>query len=270
VQEEFFWPPERIPSYEQKTYAGLANGYREALRTGTAALVGPGEVDGIPVLWIKVESKWLPDVEDDRLHEWAQEVAVARGTYEPVAKRETRDGKPGPQTGARILRMEMLPAGEGDFEAPPPHTPLEGGALMCCGPGEDISLSDAESVLGRRPVWLGREFRALPLARVSRTTYGFRPRQAEEWQTMHGVTLVYGRLLGSGQPDLASAFVRVEEVPRLHPAFRPASIVPAEGKAFLSGDSAFLRAGGVYVSIQAPSEDVALAAARALRPLPTG
>ena len=256
VQEEFLWGPERVPSYERKTYAGFADGYRAALAGGTAKVAGPGVVEGIPVIWIKVESKWLPDVADGKLHEWAQEVAVSRETYEPVAKRESRDGNPAEQTGGRILEFELLPKGSGDFDAERANEqPLSGGAIMCCGPGEDIDAGQASGVLARPALWLGREFEGLRLTRVARTQYGLRPKGAEEWQLTYGVRFEYG-----------GREVVLEEITRLHPAFG-ATFVPPEGNVYVSYGRASLRVGDVYVSIRAPSDAVAVDAARALRPV---
>src|SRR5207253_6827430 len=52
VQGDAVYPPGRVP-YLDRTLAVLANGYRQALRDGTARVLGPDVVDGRPVYWIR-------------------------------------------------------------------------------------------------------------------------------------------------------------------------------------------------------------------------
>jgi hypothetical protein len=84
---------------------GIVANYRESLESGRARLLRDGVVDGTPVHWIFAGAVWnWHDVEV-----WALEVAVSRRTYEPVAVRTTRDGKPRPAGITRIVRYETLP-----------------------------------------------------------------------------------------------------------------------------------------------------------------
>ena len=137
--------------------------YRPALENGTARVVGEDVVDGIPVYWIIVRALMLPDVADHKKHEFAQQVAISRKTYKPVAMKYTRDRQPPPDGIEHILRFETVSPEEADFTSAPEKS-LDGVAVMA---GSDpIDISQAGEVLGQTPFWLGREFAGLPLAQA--------------------------------------------------------------------------------------------------------
>jgi hypothetical protein len=139
--------------------------YRQALENGTARVAGEDIVDGVPVYWIIARSQMLPDVADNRNHEWAQQVAISRETFKPVAMRYTRDRQAPEGTTERILRFETLSVGESDFTSSAGSS-LDGRAFR---EGRvPISLHDAPAVLGRTPYWLGQAHKGLPLAQVAR------------------------------------------------------------------------------------------------------
>jgi hypothetical protein len=151
-------PPEEL--------VALGREYRQALESGSARVAGDDVIDGERVTWITLRRSMDLDVADDRLHEWTQQVAVSRDTFKPVALRETRDGKPGPGTFQRVLELEMLPSGEGDFTAPEGEA-LEGKVFK--EGREAIPLEQAKETLGRTPLWLGRAHEGLSLAQAFRT-----------------------------------------------------------------------------------------------------
>jgi hypothetical protein len=139
--------------------------YRRALETGTARVVGKDVIDGVPVHWIVVRSQMLPDVADNRDHEWAQQVAVSQETYKPVAMRYTRDGTAPEGVTERILRYETVSLEQANF-AQPREVGLEGTAFR---EGRvPINLDQAADVLGRTPFWLGEQHEGLPLVHVTR------------------------------------------------------------------------------------------------------
>lgn len=153
----------RNPNDEELTT--LWQDYRTALERGTARPVGDDVIDGVPVRWIIVRSQMLPDVSDGRDHEWAQQVAISKKTYKPVAMRYTRDRKAPKGTLSRILRYETVSVDEADFtKAREPS--LDGMAFR--EGQEPIELEQAAAVLGRTPYWLGQSHAGLPLAQVSR------------------------------------------------------------------------------------------------------
>jgi hypothetical protein len=273
VTDEGMQPTAKLPTFERRLYGGLADGYRRALQTGTAKLAGTGVVDGIPVYWIKVESRWLPDVADHKQHEWAEEVAVSRDTYEPVATQEARDNEAPWFTRERILRYETLPAGQGDFTAARSREPVVGAAMMTGG-WQPISRERAQQLVGGRALWLGDSFRGIALAGIGRSSFGVRPLGSTTWNTIQSAHFFYGRLTQppySGSRPLAPdygqpPFVSVEELPVLNLASR--WYVPPSGSTYLVASSAFLRNNGIFVRIDASSRGLALAAAEALHELP--
>jgi hypothetical protein len=162
VQDEELYEPKEPPA----DLAALGREYKQALESGRALITGEATIDGEPVVWVTIHSEMLADVADGKDHEWAQQVAVSRHTFKPVALRETRDGQPGPETGQRVLQLDFLPVGAGDFTAPKGHSregPFKQGR-------EPIALEQAGTVLGRTPLWLGQAYRSLRLGQVYRET----------------------------------------------------------------------------------------------------
>jgi len=163
VQGEELYKPKK-PAAE---LAALGREYKQALESGTARVTGSDTIGGEPVVWITIHSELLPDVADGKGHEWAQQVAVSKRTYKPVALRETRDRKPGPETLQHVLNLQLIARDEADFTTSRPSR--EGTAFE-----EDrdaIPLEQAASPLGgQTPLWLGRDYNGLPLAQVYRET----------------------------------------------------------------------------------------------------
>jgi hypothetical protein len=155
VDEAAEAPPELV---------ALGRDYRRALQSGSARIAGEDVIDGERVTWIVVRRELLPDT-DGLDHEWTQQVAVSNETFRPVATRDTRDGREPVGTRGRVLELETLAAGEGDFTGGSAGT--GGGAFN--GGRRPIGLERAAGVLGRRPVWLGQEHAGLALAEVSET-----------------------------------------------------------------------------------------------------
>ena len=160
-------------SAQDQELTALWQEYRGALERGTARVVGPDVIDGMPVHWIVVRSQMLPDVADNKDHEFAQQVAVSDETYKPVAMRYTRDGKAPEGVTERILRFETISRPDADFtqdtEAGLDGTAFQEGRTT-------ISRDQAAEVLGQSPLWLGENHAGFPLAQVSRidTTTGTR------------------------------------------------------------------------------------------------
>lgn len=155
------------PTQPSTELEALGRDYKHALETRTARVSGEGIVDGEPVAWVTIHSEMLPDVADGKDHEVAQQVAVSKRTFEPLALRATRDGKQGPDTLQRVLGLEFLPDGAGDFTASPALS-LDGQGFSQG--GEPMSLDKVRETLGRTPFWLGRKYDGLPLAQVHRVT----------------------------------------------------------------------------------------------------
>jgi hypothetical protein len=156
-----------IPREPPAEIVALGRDYRKALEDGTARVADEGSIDGEPVAWVTIRSRLLPDVADGKDHEWAQQVAVSRRTFKVVALREARDGEPIPISRERVLEAEFLPKGSGNF-ARPAQPSLEGRGFSQG--RRPLPLEQASSLLGREPLWLGREYHGLALAQVLRET----------------------------------------------------------------------------------------------------
>jgi hypothetical protein len=139
--------------------------YRTALEDGTARVVGEDVVGGVPVYWVIVWRQMLPDVEDNKLHELAQQVAISRETFKPVAMKYTRDRKTDPRGTERILRYETVSVAEADFTSSPDSS-LEGQSMSMG--NKPIAIEQADEVLGRVPLWLGERFAGLPLVQTEK------------------------------------------------------------------------------------------------------
>ncbi len=127
-------------------YTSLGTGYREALESGQAEVLGEDVVEGTPVYWIKIG----PNNHD---------VAVSRETFEPVFIRVTQNGTTGL---TRIVAYHTMPAGSAQLEVTTPQTlPSELGSY-----GAEVELTDAASLLGRPPVWAGPSLNGLAPSRL--------------------------------------------------------------------------------------------------------
>jgi hypothetical protein len=159
---------EREETFERnngdRELTALWRDYRHALERGTARVIGEDTVDGVPVYWIIVHAQMLPDAADGKDHEFAQQVAVSRETFKPVAMKYTRDRQEPPDGIARILRFETVSVEEADF-AGPAEPSVEGPYREGRTP---IELDQADDVLGRAPVWLGDRHAGLPLVQIAK------------------------------------------------------------------------------------------------------
>ena len=275
VEGEVITPVGRDFSPE-KTLAAIATDYRDALRDGTARVLESAALRGEPVYWIRVESGMFPDVADGKLHELARDVAVSQETFEVVATRETFDGELQPDGISIVLEAESLPAGEGDFTR---ATPDRTGVNTQIGARDgSLTLSEASAVLGRPAVWAGRRVGGLELARVWTDVRKVRNGGPGAWKEFNGVTFFYGTLdEADSAPTLPALqtdpepYVRIAQSTRLDPGFRRGvrSYVPPEGSVLVNGGRlGAMYSDGVHVGIEASSEELLMAAARALEPVP--
>lgn len=144
----------------------LWRNYRAALERGTARVIGEDVVDGVPVYWIIVRALMLPDIADGKKFEFAQQVAISRETFKPVAMRYTRDREVREEGTERILRFETVSVDEADFTADPSLSP---DGLAFSQETKPLGrIAEAAEVLGRTPFWLGPEFGGLPLAQAAK------------------------------------------------------------------------------------------------------
>ncbi|MCZ7588693.1 MAG: hypothetical protein M5U27_07520 [Gaiella sp.] len=265
VQSDVVRTPDRLATHEDAFLRGFLTRYRSALQSGTATAVGEGTLEGTPVTWLQIDAQSLPDVADQRDHLWAQEVAVARDSGIPVYLRETRDGEPGPDTGAAVLSFETLPTGAVDLAPRPEPTPT----AVRIGAEGTITAREANALLGGHAVSLGDEFAGLSLALIQQMSYASGYDQATGlWQhETRGARFFYGSTR-DGIPDFSAPYLSLSETTELFPGvvFGPRGYVPPPGTVLLQTERrGILRLRGIYVTIEASAKETVITAARALR-----
>jgi hypothetical protein len=273
VTSDFLMPPGAVSAREVEQYKALLDRYRADLRSGKARVVGRGSVNGRAVLWIRLRGQWLPDVDDGHYHLFAQEVAVDRDTFEPVYSRFTRDGRQGPVgSGLLFLKLETLPAGQGDFDVDP-SVPSRHGTYAGAELGRDLRRNDLARLFGRPAIWLGPSHEDKPLAESRELLFKHKEKRDDPWQVVRGATLFYGEL----RPERAGIRLREENKPyvlltqaaAIAPMWRGAELAANVPEGSIQVDATrvgFLRMGGLYVSINAKRLRDVLSAATALRP----
>jgi hypothetical protein len=296
-EQELWWDPARglheIDRFDGKPYVdrlskalpppeqdpiplGFASGYRKALESGRAKVIGDGEIVGHKVTWIR----FYPGGGGPEGPTF--DVAVDRETAKPVFARYTVGGDRTIRFGRSVIVADSLPAGHGDF-TPKPVPPrmtisLAGGGTAFW---RRVSASRAESILGRPPVWLGARSAGLSFS-------GFRPAVVMvgnnfQKRVNFGIGAMYGPVY---EPMTRKPWVQVAQYSKL--TFKTLFMEPNEDKiwrtarpgsvlVYSSGDvtapffgkvvRGYLRKDGLYVSIAAPKAKQVIAAARSLRSL---
>ena len=236
--------------------ATFVRGYRSALARGELEVVRRGRLDGDRVVWVRAS---LPGARKD-------EVALDATTDLPRAFRLVV----GAESGGPLWRVPEIDSrllSEPDFTPrPPPAGPVAGGIQS----EQTITLEEAARLLdgrGRRP---GRDVAGLKLNRVvsqelTRTLADGRLEKSI------GLELVYG--------DTKSEFVTIQQAPRPEPAYRFVegrltfgfAPIPEGAVALVVPDRpgvdpwlGQLRAGDVFLTIQASRRQLVLDAARSL------
>ena len=100
VQFDTVLGPDEMPEHATSIYSSLGAGYREALESGQAEVVGEDTVDGTAVYWIRIED--------------GHDVAVSRDTFEPTYIRVTQNGTPAL---TRIVTYETVEPGSAPLDA---------------------------------------------------------------------------------------------------------------------------------------------------------
>jgi hypothetical protein len=237
---------------------GFVDGYRQALAAGQAREAGSGRLDGRPVDWLAFETSG-----------GSERVALDHTTHKPVLLENDSGWR------LRITSIETIPFAAADFRRPTedevPEQPsfgraadtqslqLEGSAIAAAVPGA---------------VWAGPSVNGLALTKAERqslrTTFA---NQARPPQTGAGLELEYGTLNPSGRLDASQPYLRIQGAPSRALAFGNMwgfvrGDDPPEGWLYTSGSLpvGFTVVEGTYVTIQASSADLLLAAASALEP----
>ena len=172
----------------------------------------------------------------------------------------------------RVLEIGSVDRDAADFSKPR----IEHRALSTGVAGEDpIDLQQARTLLGRAAFWAGKEVagRKLALVRRQEVRVGFGRDSGVPPRTGVALELVYGQVQnGHGSGDFVAISEATDpEYVWAWPQTPWVRQVP-EGSLRFNLFGAFLQRDGVYVQILhfPPSEEVALAVARALRPIGSG
>jgi hypothetical protein len=256
---------------------GFATGYREALESGKAEVIGDGEIQGHKVTWIRFSPGGGVTFD----------VAVDRTSAKPVFTRYTTGGDRTFKVERTVLLAESLPRGSGDFDVKPVPQ-LNKLVLGGSGVGKRVVPGRAVAILHRTPLWLGPRY-------AGKAFKGFLPAFVLRGQGLKnrrdiGVEAVYGQAFAFSPNPGKRVWARVGQYPRLR--FEIGYMEPNEGKiwraaragsllVYETGDVApspllgiaagYTRRNGLYVKVMAPTAALVESAARALRPLrPSG
>jgi len=203
----------------------------------------------------------------------AGELGVSEDTLRVVAVKEALGGIDG------ILQVETIAAGEGDFSGE-----LRGSrpaTSFVFQPFESVLLtpSEASAAGGGRALWVGPQIGGLELARIWTQV-------VEQWWSPNelprrerGITFFYGALAVMESepgrtigPDISQPYVRIWQslTGAVAGHGRLSGYVPPEGSVLVADGTGVIVRDGVHVTIRASSDELVLAAARALEPVPAG
>jgi hypothetical protein len=145
-----------------------------------------------------------------------------------------------------------------------------------------LTPSEASAVLGRPALWAGPSVAGLRLARIwdDERGEGYDPRSKRWAKTFSGATFYYGALDNSGNPASPAGasraapapFVQVDESRTLDLGFQRVVVhySPPEGSILVfDAGIAVMQKDGLYLELEASSESLLLAAARALERVPS-
>jgi hypothetical protein len=246
---------------------GFATGYREALASGKARVVGHERLDGRDVTLLRIEL-------DGGISE---DVGVDSDTYRPLFFRTNPHEAPFvPQDTPtwRVVQIESVPRNSAYFAKPERSAarPTEGETHG----SKELSAAEAANALDRPTFWVGPRFDSLPLARIELTQV----KTAYTDGSTHlgdNLTLTYGEISSNGNLASSRPWLVVGQATSIagsYPlGFNDGGDPPApEGSIVLQHRGDWLGKlirGGTYLQVSASSRELVLAAARMLEPMPT-
>lgn len=236
VQFDVSLDADEMSEHGNSIYTSLGAGYRAAIESGRAEVVGEDVVDGTAVYWIRIEA--------------AHDVAVSRDTFEPTHIRVLQDGAPAL---TRIVSYETVEAGSAPLEAVSTDPAPAGLGEY----GSEVSLADAAALLGRDAVWAGASLHGFPLDSVRKLQI---PSTDAD---VPGLSLTYGSAQDGPHVEITEAATLADGLTML---VGLRGYTPPEGTALLAGPMALLRSNGLVVAIHAPDEETAIDVARSLQP----
>ena len=258
-------PPRLDPALE-----GFASGYRKALDSGEATVVGEEVVDGREAVILRF---FLPPRRKAARPQAFEDVAVDAEDYRPLRVRFSSMASPWSEA-LRVVEIETIARNPRDFQRPPRGEPRPKWQI-----GVDerrLEPADAATALGRPAFWPGRAFAGVQLAEIElvRLTTTWTDRDVTEAPAL---TFRYGtdprtayreRLLIMMERALVG-----DEVVDLGVPPQPGGSIPRPGElrllaARLPGDLETWFGGmqrdGVYISFESKKRDLIVAAAKAM------
>jgi hypothetical protein len=242
---------------------GETNYYRDALAGGKAKVVGSGTWRGHSVYWLELADS-------------TARVGVDRDTYRPVVVQsfDSHGRATGHEVG--LLGLEYLPRRVHQFGAASPVAGMTAGITSDGRPS--LPPARARTALGVPAAWAGARFKGFPLQKISvnATTFkeGGKPAATDSaLRLLYGPDMLVPGAGGKGVEivEMAAGSPAWSEwpVPRIGFAnLETFDVLGFERSSPSTGWSAVLRFRRLWVSIEAPTRQLVLAAARALRPLP--
>lgn len=263
-------PPNVDPALER-----FASGYREALESGDARVVGEEIVDGREAVILRFP---LPS-DDPSSIKVSQEVALDRGTYRPLRLRLSSPDFPRrvPWSAAtRIVLIETIPRDPGDFPRPQagePRPEKQTSALA-----GTVTPAQAATALGRPVFWPGLAVEGVKLTEIQLM------RLTTEWtdgHTTHGQSLVfqYGADRRTAHFEGRPSLIMTQTTSaKENLRFGPLDPEPKAGELHLIGFSnpsrgdvamwyGAMKRDGVYISLESRQRELIVAAAKAMMPL---
>jgi len=289
VEEDYGAPTGKRLGYAEDAMQAFTRDYRDALRSGRANVLGEEEIDGAPVIWIRVPlGPKTPKARTPcRPYKFCQDVAISRESYEPLYVSISPPGLK-PRVLDRILRIESLPAGTGDI---PGKAARHTVGFTFLPSSHDIDRSGAARMLGGRLAWPGRRLAGLRLGRIDAVgirTFVFtkrmrRPRYGPRERVIRLAFSTRGQIESGSPPKSWKPLLIVNQARRPSMALHlglgsaplgpvgassatPHRYVPPPGWALLTGGGhqAIVLQRGQFISVLASRRDDLLPAVRAL------
>jgi hypothetical protein len=270
VQRDQMRPPQLDPALE-----GFASGYREALDSGEATVVGEEVVDGREAVILRFPLPPGPSGE-----QISEDVAVDADEYRPLRFRFSSTAAPGrtsPWSEApRVVEIETIPRDARDFEVPQGSEPRPAGQT-----GVDerkLSPAEAATALGRPVFWPGRVVEGVELAQIElmRLTTTWTDGRVTEG---HALVFRYGLDRRTAHLEGKPSLIMTEGTSTEGALrFELGGSMPRPGELRLAGPGraedgdaemwfGAMQRDGVYISLESRQRDLILAAAKAMVPL---
>jgi hypothetical protein len=247
-------------------FAEAASWYRDALKAGKAREDGSGEWRGRHVYWLEILDSPAPG---------KMRVGIDKKTYNPVVLSyvEPESGDVGYEMG--VLALEYVSRNEANFGRP---VPGGGGGLTSGGgtgfspgePGGSPTPAEARTVLGVTAVWAGPKLGDLPLESL-RLEDAYVHEEGKKPQEGKALRLDYGDVEIAEVPANSPIWDSIGDVRPGPPGFADltTSRTSSSNEPERTVWHATTSSGRVWVSIEAPSRELAIRVARELRPIPS-